>query len=115
LSGAVVIVIVVCGAGVQGIGRMRVVVMANYRNRAVGIIAVNARVLEILEEMMNPMRRRRSEKKDEERYDSQRDVRSRIKGNCFRVDHRTTLRVPDCSLSREQVTPAESYLPVCRY
>jgi hypothetical protein len=85
LSGAVVIVIVVCGAGVQGIGRMRVVVMANYRNRAVGIIAVNARVLEILEEMMNPMRRRRSEKKDEERYDSQRDYDRGLKEIVFRM------------------------------
>ena len=69
MRGAVVIVIVVCGAGVEGNGRMRV--------------AVNARFLEILEEMMNPVRRRCREKKDEERDDSQCDVRSRIKGNCF--------------------------------
>jgi hypothetical protein len=68
LPGAVVIVVVVGGAGVQGIDRMRV--------------GVNARFLEIFEEMMNPVRRRCGEKKDEERDDSQRDERSRIKANC---------------------------------
>ena len=62
---------------------MRVDVMADWRSGTVNRSAVNARFLEILKEMMHPVRRRCREKRDEERDDSQCDVRSRINGNCF--------------------------------
>jgi hypothetical protein len=78
LRGAVVIVVVVCVAGLRGIGGMRVEVMPNWWMRTMSVIAVIGCFLEMVKKMMHPVRRRRGEKKNKTGNDNQSAGRAKL-------------------------------------